>query len=272
MARTSVNDNTDAEVYGAELEGFYRPVRDLLFNFSASYLHSSIGDLQLVDPRDVSGGRSDTVIIKDLTNASNCAVIPNTAGNAAGANTLVGAVNTAIGLRAPVPVPGTNTTGAYSVCSALAGAIAQPNAILRALFATPTGPLPFQVSTGVPVDLSGNELPQAPNWKFAAGVQYTFRFGNGMSVVPRADFTYTGSYSARSFNRPIDHIDGYEIINAQVQLNGRDDRWFVRAFVSNLTNNDAVTGLYVTDQSSGLFTNVFTLDPRRYGIAAGVRF
>jgi outer membrane receptor protein involved in Fe transport len=93
-----------------------------------------------------------------------------------------------------------------------------------------------------------------------------------MTLVPRVDFNYTGSYYARSFNRPIDDIDGYEILNAQIQLNGNDDRWFVRAFVSNLTNNDAITGLYVTDQSSGLFTNVFTLEPRRYGMAAGVRF
>jgi outer membrane receptor protein involved in Fe transport len=93
-----------------------------------------------------------------------------------------------------------------------------------------------------------------------------------MTLVPRADFSYTGSYSARSFNRPIDEVDGYEVINAQIQLNARDDRWFVRAFVQNLTGNDAITGLYVTDQSSGLFTNAFTLEPRRYGVAVGARF
>ncbi|HYN46661.1 MAG TPA: TonB-dependent receptor [Allosphingosinicella sp.] len=272
VARTSVNDNTDAEVYGAELEALFRPTRNLLINLSASYLNSSVGDLQLADPRDVSGGRSDVVIIKDATNASNCAVVPNTAGNALGANTLVTAFNGAVGLAGPVPVPGTNTTGAYSICSALAATIANPSAPLRALFATPTGPLPFSVSTGVAVDLSGNELPQAPNWKFSAGIQHTFALGGGMTIVPRVDFSYTGGYFARSFNRPIDRIDGYEIINAQIQLNGRNDRWFVRAFVQNLTDNDAITGLYVTDQSSGLFTNAFTLDPRRYGVAAGVRF
>ena len=272
VSRTSFNDNTDATVYGAELEGFYRAGRDFLINFQGSYLHSSIGDLQLVDPRDVSGGRSDTVIIKDLQFANNCAVVPNTAGNAVGANTLVTAVNTALGLQGPVPVPGTSTTGAFSLCSALSGAIASPNAVLRALFATPTGPLPFTVSAGVPVDLSGNDIPQAPHWKFGAGAQYTFRFGDGMTLVPRVDYNWTGGYFARSFNRPIDRIDSYGILNAQIQLNGNDDRWFVRAFVQNLTNSDAVTGLYVTDQSSGLFTNVFTLEPRQYGIAAGVRF
>jgi outer membrane receptor protein involved in Fe transport len=47
VARTSVNDNTDAEVYGVELEGLWRPDRNLIVNFSASYLHSSIGDTEL---------------------------------------------------------------------------------------------------------------------------------------------------------------------------------------------------------------------------------
>ena len=272
VARTSVNDNTDAKVYGAELEALFRPDPNLLLNFSASYLHSRIGDLQLVDPRDVSGGRSDVVIIKDVTNASNCAVVPGAGANAAAANGFVTAFNTALGLAGPTPVPGTSATGAFSICNALAAAAADPPAPLRALFGVPTGPLPFTVETGVPVDLSGNELPQAPEWKFSAGVQYTFELGGGWTLVPRADFTYTGSYYARSFNRPIDRVDGYEIVNAQIQLNGPDERWFVRAFVQNLTGNDAITGLYVTDQSSGLFTNAFTLDPRRYGVAAGVRF
>ncbi|WP_114952077.1 TonB-dependent receptor [Sphingosinicella terrae] len=272
VARTSVNDNTDAEVYGAELEAVYRPVSELILNASASYLHTRIGDLQLVDPRDVSGGRSDVVIVKDVTNASNCAVIPGTAGNALGTNTFVAAFNSALGLAGPVPVPGTGTTGAFSICNALAAAAADPPAPLRALFGVPAGPLPFTVETGVPVDLSGNALPQAPNWKFSTGVQYTFALGGGWTLVPRADFTYTGSYYARSFNRPIDRVDGYEVINAQLQLNGPEERWFVRAFIQNLTGNDAITGLYVTDQSSGLFTNAFTLEPRRYGLAAGVRF
>ena len=93
-----------------------------------------------------------------------------------------------------------------------------------------------------------------------------------MTIVPRADFAYTGNFWARSFNKPIDRIDGYEVVNAQIQLNGKDDRWFARAFVQNLTANDAITGQYVTDQSSGLFTNVFTLEPSRYGVAAGVKF
>jgi hypothetical protein len=46
----------------------------------------------------------------------------------------------------------------------------------------------------------------------------------------------------------------------------------VRGFVQNIFDSDSVTGLYVTDASSGLFSNIFTLDPRRYGVAVGVNF
>ena len=126
--------------------------------------------------------------------------------------------------------------------------------------------------SGVPVNIKGNNLPQSPHFKFSAGLQYTAEFSNGMSFVPRIDLNYTGGYYGSIFGNRINRIPGYEVVNAQVQLNGPDDRYFVRLFVQNLTKNDAITGLYVTDQSSGLFTNAFTLEPRRYGVAAGFKF
>ena len=93
-----------------------------------------------------------------------------------------------------------------------------------------------------------------------------------MSLVARVDYSFTGDYFGRNYNRNIDRIDSYDVVNAQLTLNGPDERWYLRGFVQNLTKNDAVTGMYVTDPASGLFTNVFTLEPRRYGLAAGVRF
>jgi iron complex outermembrane recepter protein len=277
VARTSVNDNVDADIYGLELESIIRPTRELAVNMNFSYLKTKvIEDKFLSNPRDPGGGRSDAVIIKDITNGSNCAVVPTVAGNAAGTNALVGAVNTGLGLRAPTPFPadgGIASTGAFSICSVVAGTIAAPPAALRAAFATPTGALPFTVlNEGVTVNIRGNKLPQAPNYKFSVGAQYTIEFDNGMSLVPRGDLTYTGDSFGNIFNGRVNKINGYAQANAQIQLNGNDDRWFVRGFIQNIFDNNATTGLYVTDQSSGLFTNIFTLEPRRYGIAAGFKF
>jgi iron complex outermembrane recepter protein len=277
VARTSVNDNVDADIYGVEAEAIVAPSRNVLVNLGFSYLHTKVSqDKFLGNPRDPSGGRSDAVIIKDITNGSNCAVVPTVAGNAAGTNALVGAVNGGLGLRAPTGFgadSGVTATGAFGICSAIAATIANPPAALRTAFATPTGALAFTVeNAGVPVNIRGNKLPQAPNFKFSTGFQYTARFDNGMTLVPRVDLTYTGDSYGNIFNGRINKIPGYSQINAQIQLNGNDDKWFARAFIQNVTNNNATTGLYVTDQSSGLFTNIFTLEPRRYGIAAGIKF
>jgi iron complex outermembrane recepter protein len=213
------------------------------------------------------------VIIKDVTNASNCAVIP-TATGAPRADAFVNAVNAAIGLRPTSAIQGTSTTGAFSVCSALQGALATTgiNPALAVGAANPALSSLYRVSDGVAVDLSGNELQNSPEFKIAVGGQYTHDFANDMSLVARVDYSFTGDYFGRNYNRNIDRIDSYDVVNAQLTLNGPGERWYLRGFVQNLTKNDAITGMYVTDPASGLFTNVFTLEPRRYGLAAGVRF
>src|SRR3546814_7777064 len=74
-----------------------RPDPDWLINLGFSYLHTKVsGDSFFSNPRDFGGGRSDAVIIKDITNAANCAVAPGTAGNAAGSNAFVNFVNSEI--------------------------------------------------------------------------------------------------------------------------------------------------------------------------------
>ncbi len=260
VARTAVNDNVDANIYGVEAEAVIAPVPRFVVNMNASYLHTEItGDKALINPRLPSGGRTDTVIIKDITNASNCVVIPNAGGSAALANGFVTTVNTALGLRGPVAVPGTGTTGAFGICSAL-----QANAAAAGL--------PLTVTDGVPVGLNGNTLPQAPKYKWSVGAQYTADFAGGWSVVPRVDLNYTGGFSASVFNLNVDRVPGYEVVNAQIQINAPDDRFYLRGFVQNLTDNDAITGQAAADQSSGLYTNIFTIEPRRYGLAAGFKF
>ena len=266
VARTAVNDNVDADIYGVEAEAIVRPIRAVAVNLGASYLHTKVSsDKFLANPRDPSGGRADAVIIKDLSNGSNCAVTSN-AGSAAAAQGFVTAVNRTIGLRGPTgfgPDSGLAATGAFGICSALAGAAPAAGAAL--------GGITVELA-GVPVNIRGNELPQAPQYKFSAGAQYTADIGT-FSLVPRFDMAYTGEFQASIFNtRVVDKVPGYLVLNAQVQLNGPDDRFFVRGFVQNLTKNNAITGQYVGDASSGLYTNVFTLEPRRYGIAAGVKF
>ncbi|HJS13009.1 TonB-dependent receptor [Sphingopyxis sp.] len=286
VARTAVNDNVSADIYGFEAEAIVRPDPDVVVNLGFSYLHSKVSEDKLTsNPRDFGGGRSDAVIIKDITNAANCAVGSRT-GNVAGVNAFVNGVQQVInggfvpgvaagaGLRPTTAFPsdgGIASTGAFSICGVMEAAAA------GAFAAAGLNPANFggieYFSAGIPVNIKGNQLPQAPNYKFSAGIQYTARLGGGdMTLVPRVDLAYTGESYGNIFNGNVNKIKGYAQVNAQLQLNGPDEKWYVRGFIQNVFDANSVTGLYVTDQSSGNYTNIFTLEPRRYGIAAGVKF
>ncbi|MGH6695627.1 TonB-dependent receptor [Sphingopyxis sp.] len=286
VARTAVNDNVSADIYGFEAEAIVRPDPDVVVNLGFSYLHSKVTDDKFTsNPRDFGGGRADAVIIKDITNAANCAVGSRT-GNAVGVNAFVNGVQQVInggfvpgvqagaGLRPTTVFPsdgGIASTGAFSICSVMEAAAA---GAFAAAGLTPAnfGGIEY-FSAGVPVNIKGNQLPQAPNYKFSAGIQYTAHLGgNDMTLVPRVDLAYTGESYGSIFNGNVNKIKGYAQVNAQLQFNGPDDKWYVKGFIQNVFDANSVTGLYITDQSSGNYTNIFTLEPRRYGIAAGVKF
>ncbi|WP_243450682.1 TonB-dependent receptor [Sandarakinorhabdus glacialis] len=268
--RTSVNQNINATIYGVEGEFIIQPTREFTVNLNASYLHTAVADdTFLINPADPSGGRDDVVIIKDITNAANCAVVPNVRGNSALANGYVAAVNSGINaatgtdLRSPVAFPSghgipTGVTGAYSICNSLAASAAAAGVSVA--------------YNGVRTNVKDNNVPQAPTYKFSAGAQYVIELASGLSVTPRLDLAFTGESYGSIHNTFINRVPSYTVVNGQIQVNGNNDRWYARAFVQNLFANNAITGLYVTDQSSGLFSNIFTLEPRRYGGAIGFRF
>ena len=258
IARTSVNDTIDADIWGVELESVIRPDPAWLINMNFSYLNAEVaGDQFFSNPRDPGGGDPNAVIIKDITNGALCAVTGPSQAVTAG---FVTAVNGSLGLQGPTSFPSDGniaSTGAFSICSVL-----DANA-----------PAGLQVlSPGVQVNLKGNKLPQAPTIKASAGIQYTHEFDSGMTLVPRFDIAMTGEQYGNVFNGSVNRLEPFVQANAQIQLNSAEDRWFVRGFVQNIFDSDSVTGLYVTDASSGLFSNIFTLDPRRYGVAVGMNF
>lgn len=126
-------------------------------------------------------------------------------------------------------------------------------------------------TSGIPVNIKGNQLPGAPNVKVSGGAEYAIPLG-GLTLTPRADFIMTGTSTGSIFNGNINRIPSYTQVNAQIQLDGPENKWFLRGFIQNVGNSNPITGLYITDQSSGNFTNIFTLEPRRYGVAAGFKF
>jgi iron complex outermembrane recepter protein len=307
VARSSFNDNVDAKIWGIELETQFKPTPELLFSANASYLKTKIGEKSILDPSNVTGGRSDVLLLKDITNASQCVAVPNTpggnvrtalqtvgatltgAGNAtnnAGLRTL-GGIATSTGAGA-FAVPGTNHFGNFGICSALGNTASGAAGVFQAVTGQSAG---FTIQDGILTNLKGNELQNSPRYKFAAAIDYTYPLSNEMSVAARIDYSWQAKAWGSIYNRGSDaqigggacttggttvicgdRMPAFSLVNAQIRLIGEDSKWTVRGFVQNIFNEDAITGLYTTDQSSGLFRNAFLVEPRRYGIAAEVRF
>ena len=238
VARTSVNENVDANIYGLEGEFVLSPATDLLIDANFAFLKTKIKDFASIDPRDPSNGNPAWTNIKDISDGSNCVLATAAMGTAQ-----------SVGLVLPVAAVG----GPFGFCGSLAE----------------NG---FPVQDGIAADLDGNSLQGTPEWSFKVGAQYTFHLGSSMNLTTRADYYWRDSFYARIFNRPIDKIDAWDVVNAQVELASSSNSWFLRGYVNNLMDDDNITGMYVTDASSGLFTNVFALDPRTYGLVLGIRF
>jgi iron complex outermembrane recepter protein len=301
VQRTSFNDNTDAKIWGLEGEFIYKPIDPLLLSLTASYLKTKIAAKSVLDPSNVTAGRSDVFVLKDLQTAAQCVVTPTAGGlPVTAALQTVGGTLTALGTNpglTPIlgaatqaqlaqlgsgttaagagafTVPGTTHKSNFGLCAILRGAqatISSP-ALAPLLAALPAGAR-FTVSDGIESDITGNELQNSPHFKLSAAIDYSHEFASEWTINGRIDYSYQSSTYGRVFNLSSDKLAGFSLVNARLGVASPNKRWSMSAYVQNIGNKTAITGLYVTDQNSGLFRNVFTTEPRRFGASVGFKF
>jgi iron complex outermembrane recepter protein len=269
--RTSVNANINSRLWGVEGEFFWAPIDNLQFNLSFGYTNSEITSGSDFDTRNPSQNDPNATVVKDYAGA-NCVIT-----NALHTGPVTPATNpffAAILVNPPVTsLPGTAArvaflNGSGSIIPATQGLSC--NTLDAALLATFGAASPYRATPGgLSVSLKGNEMPNTPPLTFNIGAQYTINFGSGYTVVPRVDYYWKDRMFAGKFNAPTDLIQSWDELNAQIQLNAPDNKWYVRGFIRNVIDSQNITGSYVTDPSSGLFTNLFVEEPRTYGLTIG---
>jgi outer membrane receptor protein involved in Fe transport len=259
--RTSVNENVNASVYGLELESVWSPVHNLRLNANLGYLHTKIGSgVSSIDTMDRTQSNPAYQVVKAGPSIPGVAVGSNCVVTAAGIATVL-TINPALGATVPFACGG---KAFYQGFLQLQG--------VPAPFAAAAANAMFNYGAGYSIegkaqDLSGNELPNSPHLTASVGAQYTWDFQSGWSATLRGDYYRQSKQFTRVYNTAYDQLKSWN--NANITLKIEKPEWGLQvdAYVKNLTNKTPITDAYTTDDSSGLFTNLITLEPRLYGVS-----
>jgi iron complex outermembrane receptor protein len=80
----------------------------------------------------------------------------------------------------------------------------------------------------------GSKRPGIGDWKWSAGVQYSFPVGSG-TLTPRVDVSYTPGYCGNFACDPNATVSSYTLVNARLTYDPNDD-WSVSLEGTNLTD------------------------------------
>ena len=125
------------------------------------------------------------------------------------------------------------------------------------------------LALGVLADLDGNELPNAPEWKLHAGVEYVQPLGNAGSLILNADLLYQDDTQLTPFNRSPVNQDRYSVLDARVAYEPLDSRWQFYLYGKNLTDRKYRVSGGETGTTGSL---VGYGEPREVGFGSSFRF
>jgi len=88
------------------------------------------------------------------------------------------------------------------------------------------------------VDVSGNIMPHAPEWKIVAGAQYVFQIGDFGFLTPRGDLTWTDDVFHDQFNEGLRQQEAFALINASLGFETSEGNWKFELYAKNLTDKE----------------------------------
>jgi iron complex outermembrane receptor protein len=135
-------------------------------------------------------------------------------------------------------------------------------------FETPFGLLPPAVPGGprAPnlVDVSGNRLRNAPEWKASGSISYEGNLSSDLLLRMSAEANYQSRVFFSPFNENVVSNRPMTLINARIGIATGDDRWELAVIGKNLTDKD-----YVSNVVRFTSTSIPSRDPQNIGNALG---
>jgi outer membrane receptor protein involved in Fe transport len=246
--------NVNAKIYGLELESTWEPVRNLRLNGQVGYLHTAIGPAQSIDIFDRTQGDPNLTYLKSLTSAC--------VGSTAGVAELVGLVNSGA-------LPASVLTSACPTAAAPDGPYSSSNPAINPLAAM--GVI-LPTSAGVPVNLNGKQLPNAPSLTLSFGAQYRMDLDSNWSATLRGDVYYQGAEYTDIYNDPANKLRSWENINASLTFERPGSGFSMQIYCKNLLDAAPITGVGVDSESLGMSRDFVQLDPRQFGVSLTKHF
>ena len=263
---TALNENIDSDILGLEVEGVWRPeaLPGLALDFGYGWLKAEVDGSQSLDPINRTAGNADYVLLNnidpgDLTGINFVARESQITQQVVDAALDAG---TARDIRNRMAVQ--NVSYAPN-----AAGVSIPVYFSRGFLDS----LGIETLDGLPIDLDGNQLPNSPEHSIRLGLAYTWDAPmlRGF-LTARWDYYWQDESYAREFNSIGDAIASWSQHNAALIYESRDRRWTLKAWVRNLTDEENVTGKYLTSDTSGSFRNYFLTEPRLYGASFRYNF
>ena len=129
-------------------------------------------------------------------------------------------------------------------------------------FLTPFGVNPNRTTRII--DVSGNRLRNAPEWKLSGGLDYDAPISETLIVRASAQASHTSRTFFSQFNENIASNGPLTLVDARLGLGSFDGRWEVALFGKNLTDED-----YLANVVRFTSTTDFAKDTARIGNALG---
>ncbi len=259
--KSSVNLNINAKIYGAEFESIYSPFRNFTLNANVGYLHTAIDNGQFeIDTINLTQGNSHYTLLHANDGTACLAPTALLASEIAGgvpAPFLSSGLVPGLGQIAPgacVATGAANVSGYTAINASIPGYVDPANV------------------NGVPQNLGGHKLPNSPEFTVSGGAQYVVELPGDWRATLRGDLYWQDNSFARIFNAVNDQLRSYYNFNATLTFANLGEGLDLQFYVKNAFNAQPITGVYLTNDTSGLFQNVFTLDPRTYGAQLTKRF
>ncbi|WP_414980203.1 TonB-dependent receptor [Congregibacter sp.] len=123
-----------------------------------------------------------------------------------------------------------------------------------------------------PTDLSGNTLPNAPEYTFKLGVTYQTALGDGNLRV-RGEGYYQDDVYFTEWNRSDAFQEGYGLINANADYSfGPDGRLMLSLWGRNLSDEEVISNNIITAPLYNSLRVGSMLPPRSYGLTGSYSF